>query len=859
MQPENLINISKRGKMMIRMNRNTKLFTSAALSLMIAFQGTLPVYAMQADQKALVSEASKKDTAKDDQKKKAVDVKVVLVSKDTHDTIAVLSVNTDKDELSVLDLKMPKGVKAADSKQTFKVSEDTPAEVECTSDNKQTVLNITWNKSGEEAENENQNSDEENKPEKFTQQVNTGKNIEFVEGLNFEVPEGYVLAKDQNDDFKKAFDEKDKAIDVEYGKELNLEANIVREALINVQFVEDGQTIGSIVLKQSEEKTSEDEEGNIVFDLTALQAPDGYEITDTLTKISVAPEQSQDLSVNVKSAQEETPTDQQTPADSASNSQTKPDSDKNNAAKPNKAPENKQAESIMTITYKADGKEVGKQELKVSGTDQTGWTLQENQLEVPEGYQLDQDSLRSKVGPYVYGQNFSIELNVTPVSTPAPEQPGEPEKQQAVINVVFRYPDGKEETAYTETVEFTEGQTYTVDQARLNIPQGYEIDSMPAQAELSAGDNTFTVVLKEITPAPEQPTVPETVNADLVIVYKTADGTIVGEKQTITTQLENGTAEQVLDASKLQIPAGYEISGSLPEMKFIASQTPEYTVVVKKIAEEPQLKQAVLKVTYKNRFEGNKVGTSTSTADQKTADEKDASFGLSSLQIPAGYVLSNNFENISVPFGEEKEVTLDVTANGNAVVVFTDNGQIVGQSYQYYFEQTEKGQKNASLKVSDLSVPDGYELDVNADTVYEIPLGTGQATQISVPVKAKNVQKEALAVLRIQYYIQSGSNRQIVGTQSIDSPAKGLTDQKYTFDFDSKYKLEVPKGYKLKSKVSLGRVDMQYGTMGTIQIEVIRDVAHTSTETNWPLYAGIGAAALVAAGILFFVARKKKD
>ncbi len=284
------------------------------------------------------------------------------------------------------------------------------------------------------------------------------------------------------------------------------------------------------------------------------------------------------------------------------------------------------------------------------------------------------------------------------------------------------------------------------------------------------GQSEVTVVVKE-QPA-EAPTATE---ASFTIIFRLADGTVVGEPYPVKTTLDPGVTElpyqESQSATQIVYPNNYELAGELPQMMFIANSSPTYYVTVKPIEDAPVSKTAVLNVTFVDSITKENLGTKDIRIQQASTNSENAVFTIENIELPEGYAIAQSFENIEVPFGSSKNVELQVAKSGQAQVSFTYEGKQVGKTFTYTFQQTEANQTKAQLKASDLAVPDGYELAVDANTVYEVALGTGKDTLIAVPLKVKETVKEAKAVLRIQYYVQSGSTRQIVGTQSIESSA----------------------------------------------------------------------------------------
>lgn len=825
-------------------DRNLKLFTGAALSFMLALQTAAPVYAYAGEDS--MPKTEKKDetgnTAGDNsgsqtgKEQETEKVKVILVSADNNKTIAVLEAVPVSGQIRLSDLKMPKGVRPKDKTQKdLKLQDGIIPEIQCITDNKETDLNLTF-----------MDGDTKVDQQSFTQMVQSRDKVSFVQGLNFSLPEGYTLAKDQSEDFEKAWSVSDDAISVPYGKTLSLNVSVVKKAVLNISFTENGKQIGQSVLQTSIEDATLNDQDQIVFDLSTLQAPAGTQFVQTPDTAAVTPGETQNLTIEVADLNPETEnkTGQSDTGEAQTPSEDNPSTDQNTS--------DQSSSQYITanISFVCDGKTVGTQKMSINKNND-GWALSEDVLKLPEGYILDEEAFASERGPYGINDNQNITVLVNKEDD-APQQT----LQTQTVTVKFSYVNTDQKTVGESeySAQITPDQTeLTLQENMLAIPARYRLKTMPDTVQISALDQPVIIAVE-----PNEPDVPaQPLNADLKLIFKTAEGDVVAI-QNLSTQLEDGQTTQLLSSDQLQVPNGYELEQDVRDIVFKAGETPEYTIYVKAVNQTPELKQARLNIVFKDKFSGALVLNQTAMQDQKNADDKEASFTLSTFSVPKGYILSNEYKPVSVPYGETKDVTLEVTATGEAVVTFTDGTNQIGESYQYYFEQTEKDQTSAALQAADLSVPNGYELGVDANTTYQVALGTGSPTEISVPVKVKEAQKTALAVLRVQYYILSGSNRQIVSTQTIESPKQGQTDQKYTFDFGKEYKLQVPKGYKLKSNASLGKVDIQYGTMGTIQIEVVRDTAHTSTETNWQLYAGIGAVAIAAAGLLIYFSRKNK-
>ncbi|OLU40908.1 hypothetical protein [Ileibacterium valens] len=897
-------------------NRNMKLITGSALSLMMTFQSTLPIYASETNavlSQTAIEDIAKKNDAENKSQTETEDVKVVLVSKEDQKTIAVIKAKPEDGKIKAADLKLPAGVTADNPDEVIDIQEGIVPEIVCTSTNKQTVLNLTFMHDGSEIE-----------KAQDTLQVKPDKNqlVDFVMGLNVDLPEGYALSQNQSKAFTDAYSKKNDALQAAYGQSLDLEVNLCNTASLEINYMDGSDQVGSKTIELNEEN----DQNVTQFDLNSLTPPKGYEFVSQPQNVNVEWNQTQVLDVEV--IKEGSKEEQKNPETDENNTQ----NNKENNNSSQVMPAVQEVNETIQINFVENGKTIGNQKLEVSGTVQEAWTLKESQLHIPGEYVLDQQNFEENklAGPYVYGQ-APASIDVAVIADQKPEF------KTAVIEFEFKDKEGTVVSKNEIEVQFTPGETFELSQDLISVPEGYKIVSYEKNLTLSEGVNPVEVTVEKIEEAPEEKTgviqfnyqlengdpvepsstkdvtytegTPLTLSEDMIsvpagyvfvsmpdsttftqdgngqsevtvvvkeqpaeaptateasftIIFRLADGTVVGEPYPVKTTLDPGVTElpyqESQSATQIVYPNNYELAGELPQMMFIANSSPTYYVTVKPIEDAPVSKTAVLNVTFVDSIAKENLGTKDVRIQQASTNSENAVFTIENIELPEGYAIAQSFENIEVPFGSSKNVELQVAKSGQAQVSFTYEGKQVGKTFTYTFQQTEANQTKAQLKASDLAVPDGYELAVDANTVYEVALGTGKDTLIAVPLKVKETVKEAKAVLRIQYYVQSGSTRQIVGTQSIESPSAESVNSKYSYDFDKQYKLEVPKGYKLKTAAKLGKIDVQYGTMGTIQLEVVRDTAHTSTGTNWQLYAGIAAVAAVAAGGLFFASKKKK-
>lgn len=752
------------------------------------------------------SSTSSKSTSKT---VKDQNVEIILVNKEDGNVIAVMEVKSKKGKIKASDLKLPVNVELEDDSQVIDITELTPdlnnelsVELPATTTNEVSTLKLTYELDGKEVWEQT-----------LTQQVEGDKdgNVEFEEGLNFDIPKGYKLSKEQDD--KNAEDLT--AIDVAYGKEQDVTISIDSlTTKLDVDLVENGKTIKTLNL--SEDGTDKLEKEGIQFVLDQSELPADTEFDDTNLTFYVAPGDEDKAEVKVKTA--------------GGQSSAASDAGQNASSDQSGSTSGKPADS-------SSGSTSGNTSESTSG----------NASSSNSGNTQDSSGSQTPSSGNTSGSQTDT---------------SEPQTETASIRITFVNADGQSVGTQSFDENGPAGQSFALNENLLAIPEGYKLEQAFKPVDCPFGKTTNITVnvvsTSEEPAAPSEPSdEPETKTSSVTVIYQLEDGSEVG-KETIHLTYQKDEVSQDLEAGSLTIPAGYELSSPFDPISVEAGTTPEVKVIVKAVEatppaddKTPELKTATVNYVYKDAFSGQEVSTSSASQQQTSESQKDYVFKADSAAIPAGYALNGEFKDVTVPYGQTKDVTLQVVKCSSVTVIFVDNGQQVGKTYQYYFEQTSKDQTSAQLKAADLAFPEGYELDGEAGTVYTIPLGENKTIQ--VPVKAIQPAREDMpAVLKIQYYVESNGVKQIVSTQTITSATKGQQPDTYAFEFGKNAELKVPAGYKLKSNGKLGTISIKYGMSGTIELEVVKDTAHTSTSTSWYLYAGIGAAALLV-GIFLIV------
>lgn len=801
------------------------LICSSALSTLLAAASGLPVYAAEdsAESLPIMETETKKKPVK--ARTGTETVKIVLVNDKTGKTAAVIEGAAEDGIIKVSTLKMPSGIQAADPDAEIKLKDNEVPQIRVNSTNKETGLSLVFLEDGKEIGRQ-----------EITQQVKNGKTVSFVQGVNFEIPQGYTLSEKQDEQTEKLL--KNGTVRVDYGTSVSLNLNLVKAAAAEIEFMNGKEKVGSILVSQSVESSTPDSDGKIDLDLSRVSAPLNYSLVQPLTDIKVQPGTVEKVTAEVR---------EKLPA----------------------------AESDSTKRYSAGLKiEYVDENSKPVGSDQSetialaskkeNYQITESMLKVPSGYHLTQSDL--PLAALENGKTAEVKISVESDRTDLSSQTDGKETGDATRNQDNATGDngsGLNEGSSLQQSQPDSGKQNDNPEdpasgaADMNHPNqsgeenGQTESSKRGQETGSGTESSGTSDGSE--PSEEQPAS----EAVIRITYETADGTVI-DTQNEKTVLTDGETSAAVDQSSLKVPEGYRIVSEIPDMVFEAGKTNSYVITVEKTEPESETQEAGVEYIYQDLFTGKEIARSEAVL-QIPAGEQDAVFKESTLKIPAGYCLNSPFEDITVKAGEKKTVELKVAKSAAVRVTFTDGGQPVGSSPVYFFEQTSADQTNASLKASDLSLPAGYELDEDEAAVYDIPLGTGQTIEISVPVRAADISSTAFAELKIQYYIQNGSQREIVATQTLKSDAAGNTGESYVFDFEGKLRLEVPKGYHLKQDPGLGRIRIQYGKTGTIELEVLRASVHTSTETGWLPYALAAAAAAVLFAAIWLLSRRKNS
>lgn len=398
---------------------------------------------------------------------------------------------------------------------------------------------------------------------------------------------------------------------------------------------------------------------------------------------------------------------------------------------------------------------------------------------------------------------------------------------QALIHIVYEDQDQDSRQLATAlyAVPAPEGKNVTVnlEQLDLDMPAGYSpvSDLSPVEA---FGGKAVTAVLPvtgQPKKEPESAGTPghldsvlastdpdilaknEDTSKPVEIIYKDPDGKVVG-KQVLSSNVRTITKDI------LQVPASYKLGDDFKELPVPGLAESKIEVTVQ--ADDPAgTKKATFKITYKDP-DGQSIGTQTVT---KKGTSGSATLQESDLVLPDGYSINGNYTAPSCSYGSSVTVEIKVK------------------------------QKRASTSKEDNKTPDSTDPSASSSK---------NDTDSSKSPSSSSSQE---AVLKVIYYTKTGSDRKTVKTEEFKSDNKGEKGKEYIFEKGKTYTVKAPVGYSLTDESIPGKVSVDYGYSGTLEVQVKPNNVSTSAQSGQEGFIAMFAGSALGLAAIFSVRRKE--